>query len=888
MTPWLLAVGLLLGLADEPLSSDFTPPTGRGSGPEERGPWSNRLMSATSADGLTFTRTNQVITDQGDVPDLLQDRRGWIYLYYIGWTVGSERNKIVAAISQDGGRTWIYKKTVLAGFEGMSDPVDPDVQILADGAFRLYVTAAPPGEPPRTYYAEGSDGIHFEKKGIAFDPPGTPLDPSTLVIGETWHIFAGGPTRQPGANWHGTSSDGRTFVFDEEKLLVKDGLPHALSNGTAADAGYRFYAFPHAEIPVINSFFTTDGVSWTAEPGMRLEMDPSTRLESLGVKDAAVVHLADGTYYMVYVTQIPECIPRAAAPELNFLPDPGVRVDNASLPKPAVDESGRVYLFYEDHSASRARELLAVASDGLSFSPGQVPQDRANDPRRLRLPDGGWRLYLWDPRAGEMKSASSRDGFEFTPDPGVRYTPQPEDRGTIGVYDHFTDSAGGVALLYIGDMQGANNVRRAYSPPGDNGWTFRFEAGNLLGDARAGGGPNSYVDQKSIRLPDGRLRLFAMRQGVIYSFLSEDEGRHFRQEPGVRLAPGDFKEFRVISLHDPWVVRLADGRYRMYVAAALEGGLGEPKFAIVSATTPPPGPAPPMTGAYLMAFHACDTAVAQCGNPQNHMVYLAQSDDGVSWSLAPGWVPFRGSVPDVIRRGETLYIYSAGGTLVRYRLDTNTLEAPTQVSVSGLEGGFVDPSLIVDERGRLALFFLYGRPGSDPAGCPPGQFSCVNRIGSATEVAESDGAEFALDAGDRITVALSAAGPLRSASDPDVFFDGNRYLLYLSHGPSISVWKSGDLRGAYQKIADLSEGIGGIPSGYFDPASKRYWTYAHVQRGGVAVIRRAVHAGFSRTLAEGDWEVVLTGPSVGLTPTTSVESPGFAVNAEPCLPVPRM
>jgi hypothetical protein len=106
-----------------------------------------------------------VITDQGDVPDLLQDRRGWIYLYYIGWTVGSERNKIVAAISQDGGRTWIYKKAVLAGFEGMSDPVDPDVQFLADGAFWLYVTAAPPGEPPRTYCAEGSDGIHFEKKG---------------------------------------------------------------------------------------------------------------------------------------------------------------------------------------------------------------------------------------------------------------------------------------------------------------------------------------------------------------------------------------------------------------------------------------------------------------------------------------------------------------------------------------------------------------------------------------------------------------------------------------------------------------------------------------------------------------------------------------------------
>jgi hypothetical protein len=882
MRLWLLAVGLLLALAEEPLTSDFTPPIGRGIGPEAQGPWSNRLMSAVSSDGLTFTRTNQVITDQGDVPDLVQDSRGRIYLYYVCWTVGNERNKIVVAISQDGGRNWIYKKTVLAGFEGMSDPVDPDVQILSDGTFRLYVTAAAHDEGPRTYYAEGSDGIQFERKGVAFDPPNTPLDPSTLAIGDTWHIFAGGPTRQPGANWHGTSSDGRVFAFDEEMGFVKDERPHAMSNGIAVEGGYRFYAFPHTEVPVINSFFTTDGVSWRAEPGTRLEMDASTGLESAGVKDAAVVRLADGTYFMVYVTQIPECIPRAASPELDFTPDPGVRVENASLPKPAVDEGGGLYLYYQDNSARPPREFLAVSSDGLSFPAGAIPRDRANDPRRLRLPDGTWRLYVCDPQAGVMRSASSRDGLQFAQDAGVRYAPQPEDRGTIGVYDHFADSAGGVALLYVGDMQGVNNVRRAYSPPGDNGWTFRFEAGNVLGDAEAGGGPNSYVDQKSVRLSDGRLRLFAMKRGTIYSFLSEDEGRSFHQEPGVRLAPRDFKEFRVISLHDPWVVRLADGRYRMYVAAALEGGPVEAQFAIVSATTPVPGAASTVTGAYVMAFHACDTAATDCSNPQNHLVYLAQSDDGREWGLVPGWVPFRGSVPDVIRRGQTLYVYSAGAGLVRHRLEGNRQEAPVQVSVSGLEGGFVDPSLTVDERGRLVLFFLYGRPGGDPAGCPAGQLSCVNRIGSATEVAGSDGAEFTLDPGDRLTVTLSTAGPVRTASDPDVFFDGRQYVLYLSHGPSISVWRSAELRGTYEKIADLAQGTGGVPSGYFDPASKRYWTYAHVPRGGVAVIRRAVHAEFSKMLEEADWETVLSGPSVGLTATTSVESPGFAVNLAQC------
>jgi hypothetical protein len=135
-----------------------------------------------------------------------------------------------------------------------------------------------------------------------------------------------------------------------------------------------------------------------------------------------------------------------------------------------------------------------------------------------------------------------------------------------------------------------------------------------------------------------------------------------------------------------------------------------------------------------------------------------------------------------------------------------------------------------------------------------------------------------LDPGDRASITLSASGGLRSASDPDIFFDGTQYVLYISQGPGISVWISPELRGAYRKISDLAQGTGGIPSGHFDPVSQRYWTYAHVVRGGVVVIRRAVHAGLSTLLNESDWETIITGPAIGLTATTNVESPGFAVN----------
>ena len=73
-------------------------------------------------------------------------------------------------------------------------------------------------------------------------------------------------------------------------------------------------------------------------------------------------------------------------------------------------------------------------------------------------------------------------------------------------------------------MRGINNVRMAYSPPGDNGWTFSYERGDILGDDEAGAGGRTYVDIKSVGLPDGRRRLFAMKGGSqILSFISDVE-----------------------------------------------------------------------------------------------------------------------------------------------------------------------------------------------------------------------------------------------------------------------------------------------------------------------------------------------------------------------------
>ena len=95
------------------------------------------------------------------------------------------------------------------------------------------------------------------------------------------------------------------------------------------------------------------------------------------------------------------------------------------------------------------------------------------------------------------------------------------------------------------------------------------------------------------------------------------------------------------------------------------------------------------TQSYLMSFHTCATGVTDCNNPSNHIVQLAQSADAISWSMVGGWQSYEGSVPDVFRRGDTIYVYSTSGLL---RINVKTGVSTTS-SVTLSSGKYVDPSL---------------------------------------------------------------------------------------------------------------------------------------------------------------------------------------------------
>lgn len=288
--------------------SDFTPPRGAAHGfdREGEGAWQKRLLTATSTDGLTFRRTNQVVTDQGNVPDLIVDPQGVVYLYYSAGIAGDRNNVIAAAVSTDRGATWIYKYVEIEGTEGMR-PGDPDVRLLDDGTFRLYFTSGVPGgRVPCIHYAEGVDGIHFVYKGQAFAREGeTVMDSFTVPIGGKWHMYTLG--NEGIRLWHAVSEDGRRFEPAGHPEFVADRRPYIPTNEMVLEDGrVRFSAFGPPPANDIRSFVTADGETCTLEEGVRLSVDESAGLEKGYVKDISVARLPDGTYLMVYVTAIPE------------------------------------------------------------------------------------------------------------------------------------------------------------------------------------------------------------------------------------------------------------------------------------------------------------------------------------------------------------------------------------------------------------------------------------------------------------------------------------------------------------------------------------------------------------------------------------------------------
>ena len=282
---------------------------------------------------------------------------------------------------------------------------------------------------------------------------------------------------------------------------------------------------------------------------------------------------------------------------------------------------------------------------------------------------------------------------------------------------------------------------------------------------------------------------------------------------------------------------------------------------------------------YVMSFHSCDVSTTDCSDPWMHRTFLAASNDGSSWGILKQFSPILTSVPDVIVRDGSLYVF---GLPVQQKYAFPSGEKKDWARVEVLDDNNerfmnVDPSVIKDKDGKFVLFFLVGAVGGDPAACPPDERQCKKTFRSATEIADSNGAQFRLDPGIRAQVQITAGNHF--ASDPDIFAGPEGFYMLISRGQGVQVMFSSSLRGTYEPVSTLPNGMltltgGGVPAGHWDPKSKKFWIYVTKHRHNKTEIHRVVVPDFSRQPTRQEFRSVIRG-SHFFTDDYLMASPGF-------------
>ena len=288
---------------DGRLISDLTPAQGKGTAPPGAtgiGPWATRLMLATSDDGLTFTRTHEILADQCGVPNIIIDNDGRLRVYYIDFGNGN----ILAAAIRDFDGEWAYRRISINGAAREGDPADPSVVLLPDNRYRIYYTQGtygPYGPYAKVYSALSLDGLRFTaERGARFSPGPPVFDPIVLKTAEIWKLWTG-----PDGQYTAFSSDGLTFqagnAFQVDGRVFMVWAALKLPTG-----GYRLYGHYPDTNDGICSVFSSDGALWSSEPGTRLSnTGGKSRLESIVLPDVGVTVLQDSTYVMAYLAVIP-------------------------------------------------------------------------------------------------------------------------------------------------------------------------------------------------------------------------------------------------------------------------------------------------------------------------------------------------------------------------------------------------------------------------------------------------------------------------------------------------------------------------------------------------------------------------------------------------------
>ena len=236
------------------------------------------------------------------------------------------------------------------------------------------------------------------------------------------------------------------------------------------------------------SFISSDGISWATES----EMHFVPTADVGGVAYVRVVTLADGTYRMYfmgdYVLRNDESLWRiysaTSSDGLHWSQEPGIRIDiggpsgcvNIGVPEILQLPDGLLRMYYSCSRvlATTGGEILSATSSngldwtqdpGVRIAPGAESTGGLDNPHIQILPDGTYRMFYGafviadHPYPGLTFSARSTDGLNWTVEPGVRLS-----TGPTGSLDSRRTT--GLKLVALGDStyrayyQGVDDSRR--------------------------------------------------------------------------------------------------------------------------------------------------------------------------------------------------------------------------------------------------------------------------------------------------------------------------------------------------------------------------------------------------------------------------------------------
>ena len=306
--------------------SDFTPdedwdPNAQELNIAEEDPGALRIMTATSSDGTTWVRDHKKLIDQAGALDAVTDKEGRIFLYYTSGTEDLD-DKVVVAVSEDDGVTWVHKYVTFDGWTA-GKIVDTATINLADGTFRSYFMSAFPEDenPPLIRSAISCDGLTYTiEEGLRVDSltsGAIPLAPKVMALNGETHLYLIDNASEE-KNAHFVSSDGLSFT-QEDNIDLDIILASSLTIGSQQ----YYYGQKVKEAtgePNFSIYYTTtaDGYTYsTSTEVFGVEPDDSDSLDFFLVKKPVVVQLKDGTYLMFYLTGF-KCEDDTTTPDADY------------------------------------------------------------------------------------------------------------------------------------------------------------------------------------------------------------------------------------------------------------------------------------------------------------------------------------------------------------------------------------------------------------------------------------------------------------------------------------------------------------------------------------------------------------------------------------------